>query len=245
MPVPRLRHIPRITAVAATVVLGMSGTAHAGTCEGADVMPTADNLATVRAATLCLLNEERAAKGLVALSAEPLLQDIATTYSQNMVTYRFFAHESPGGQTMVMRLKDYIAGARSWTTGENLAWGELDYATARGTVAAWMASEGHRENILEPAFRQIGVGVVLGTPTGSERPSATYTTEFGVRTFGTRRGARAARRTPTARSAVCRKRRHGRLSLRARRARAANCFRFSRTTGVRGVPLAARPTTTG
>jgi len=253
LPVPRLRHLLTAPVVAATVVLGLSGTAHAVNCAGADVMPSADTVVVVRTATLCLLNQERAAKGLAPLTSEPVLEGAATKYSRAMVLYRFFAHETPGGQTMVMRLKDYISGTRSWTTGENLAWGELGYATPKGTVAAWMASAGHRANILEPAFRQIGIGVALGTPTGSTAPSATYTTEFGVRTFGARRGARRggprggapAARRHVAKPSVCRKRRHGRLTRRTRRARAARCMRLSRTAGLRGVPLAVRATTTG
>jgi len=45
---------------------------------------------------------------------------------------------------------------------------------------AWMNSTGHRANILNRGFRQIGIGIVPGVPTGSRR-GATYTTDFGAR----------------------------------------------------------------
>ena len=51
--------------------------------------------------------------------------------------------------------------------------------TPRTMVRLWMNSPGHKANILRRAYREIGVGVVTGTPTGSSR-GATYTTDFGV-----------------------------------------------------------------
>jgi uncharacterized protein YkwD len=62
--------------------------------------------------------------------------------------------------------------------GENLAWGQGDLATARNITIAWMNSPGHRHNILEAGFTEVGIGIVPGTP-GDPSWGATYTTDFG------------------------------------------------------------------
>src|SRR5919107_1385530 len=62
--------------------------------------------------------------------------------------------------------------------GENLAWGQGNLATPRAIAVAWMNSPGHRHNILQPEFTEIGVGIVPGTP-GDATWGATYTTDFG------------------------------------------------------------------
>jgi uncharacterized protein YkwD len=159
-------------------------------CAGSWLRPTAANAAQVKAATLCLLNDERASRGLAALSTQPDLESAAQTYSQAMVAQRFFGHVSPGGQTLTGRLADYTAAALSYTTGENLAWGEGALATPSAIVRSWMASPGHRDNILNGDFSEIGVGIAGGTPSGGlPALSATYTTEFGARTLATTSGS--------------------------------------------------------
>jgi uncharacterized protein YkwD len=99
-----------------------------------------------------------------------------------MVDGRFFAHVSPGGQVLSQRLAPYTNGAGEYQVGENLAWGEGPLATPRSIVDRWMHSDGHRANILNAGFREIGIGIVSGSPTGSLPTwSATYTTHFGTR----------------------------------------------------------------
>jgi hypothetical protein len=98
-----------------------------------------------------------------------------------MVAESFFAHESPDGGTLVDRLTGagYIAPDGDWTVGENIAWGQGHLATPRNIVAAWMASPGHRKNVLTGEYTEIGLGVVTGTP-GDASWGATYTTDFGA-----------------------------------------------------------------
>ena len=86
------------TAVLASLTLPAS-LAHAADCPGADLLPAIASVPTAKAATLCLLNDERAARGLLPLSAQPALESAAANYAQAMVQQRFFAHVSPGGQT--------------------------------------------------------------------------------------------------------------------------------------------------
>ena len=145
-------------------------------------MPVAASPATAKSATLCLLNNERAANGLAPLSSQSQLESAATSYSQAMVQQRFFSHVSPSGETLEDRLSAYIAGISTWDIGENLAWGESSYATPASIVGGWMRSDGHRANILNSTFREVGIGIVAGTPGGSApESSATYAAEFGAR----------------------------------------------------------------
>jgi uncharacterized protein YkwD len=180
---PRLR-----IAIVAAGILAASAVAtpaHAADCAEADLMPTASNLAQIRQATLCLLNAERSAHGLRDLRANPRLRRAATGYARLMDSTNFFSHTSPSGSTMLSRITStkYLSGARTWTIGENLAWGTGSYATPAGAVRAWMRSPGHRRNILNPAFREIGIGVADGAPisVAAAASGATYATDFGSR----------------------------------------------------------------
>ena len=170
-----------VTAVIAAAAIAAPA-AQASGCAGANVLPALASVPTAKAATLCLLNGERAARGLRPLSANPALETAATAYSQAMVQQRFFDHVSPAGQTLDDRLAPYVASARGdWQIGENLAWGEGPLATPAAIVQTWMASPGHRDNILKATYEEIGVGIVTGSPVGSlPAISATYTTEFGA-----------------------------------------------------------------
>jgi uncharacterized protein YkwD len=178
----RLTQLPVfVTTLIASVAIAAPA-AHAADCPGANLLPALASVPTAKAATLCLLNGERAARGLRPLSANPVLESAATTYSQAMVQQRFFDHVSPAGQTLDDRLAPYVSAAHGdWQIGENLAWGAGPLATPASIVQNWMASPGHRDNILNATYEQIGVGIVTGSPAGSPPAiSATYTTEFGA-----------------------------------------------------------------
>jgi uncharacterized protein YkwD len=99
-----------------------------------------------------------------------------------MVASRFFSHTAPGGVSMTDRIRrsGYLRSAGSWAIGENLAWGTGSFGSPRGAVQAWMNSAGHRANLLNGRFRDAGIGVALGTPTGG-RSGATFTVNFGMR----------------------------------------------------------------
>lgn len=158
-------------------------------CDDADLLPRGDQtLPRVRAAVLCLLNEERSARGRAPLRADGSLRLAASGYARLMVDQGFFDHTSPRGSTMVTRVKTtaYLQSTTSWSLGENLAWGAGRRATAAATVRAWMESPGHRANILDSRFRDVGVGVALGAPAQPPlgAPAATYVTEFGRRSRG-------------------------------------------------------------
>ena len=151
-------------------------------CPDADLEPAADNQGRIRAAILCLHNQIRAENGLPRLRENKRLRRAAVGHSRNMVARKFFEHTTPSGVTMVDRILKarYVREDQGWMLGENLAWGTGSYATPRGAVQAWMESPGHRANILKRAYREMGVGLVLGVPV-SDAAGATYTVDFGVR----------------------------------------------------------------
>lgn len=189
----RRKHLPAfVTTVIASLALAAPA-AHAADCAGANLLPALASVPTAKAATLCLINDERAAHGLAPLSVDPVLETAATAYSKAMVSQRFFDHVSPGGQTIEQRLAAYVASATSYAVGENLAWGEGPLATPASIVRSWMASDGHRDNILSRSYDEIGVGIAGGSPRGSlPAIAATYTTEFGATSSSATGAARAS-----------------------------------------------------
>jgi uncharacterized protein YkwD len=183
------------TALVASLALA-APSAQAANCPGADQLPLLSTTASAKSATLCLLNEQRAASGIAPLRSEPTLDAAATSYAQSMVDQRFFAHVSPGGQTLDDRLASYITGTNSYNIGENLAWGQSVLGTPVATVNAWMHSQGHRDNILNANFEEVGLGIVPGSPrSGMLDAGATYAAEFGFREL-------AGRASPTQASAA-------------------------------------------
>lgn len=173
----------RLATVAALTALALCApaTAQADDCAGADVVPAAANVAVVGQATLCLLNQQRAAHGVGALVENATLSSASAGYSQRMVAQGFFDHESPDGGTLVDRLTGagYLGDDDPWVVGENIGWGQGALATARSMVGAWMASPGHRANLLSGDFTEIGLGLALGTP-ADQAWGATFTTDFGA-----------------------------------------------------------------
>jgi uncharacterized protein YkwD len=131
------------------------------------------------AGTICLINAERSAHGLRVLKLDAKLDRASRRHSADMVAQRYFAHDSRSGARFSARIArtGWMNGRGRWSVGENLAWGSGTQATPASIVAAWMRSADHRHNILSPRFRVIGIGIVRGTPVGTD--GATYTTDFG------------------------------------------------------------------
>jgi len=102
-----------------------------------------------------LVNEARAKNGLKPLSANWELSRVARYKSQDMVDRRYFSHTSPTYGTPFQMIKSF--GLTYRTAGENIAYGQ---STPQAVVNAWMNSSGHRANILNPSYTQIGVGYV-------------------------------------------------------------------------------------
>jgi Cysteine-rich secretory protein family len=132
-------------------------------------------------ATLCLINRERRAHGLVPLSGNARLGRAAGRHAADMVRRGYFSHVSPEGQTFVDRLRDagYL-GRCAWSAGETLAWGSGTESSPRSRVQAWMHSAPHRAVLLGRSYREAGIAVLTGSPGGGTLGS-TYVGEFGRR----------------------------------------------------------------
>lgn len=153
-----------VAALAATCLIAAPQAAHAqaSSCDGATAVPTAATMDTAKAATLCLLNVQRAANGLKPLTENASIEQISDTYSRNMVATHVFDHVLADGIDLTARLTNYTSPADAWTIGENIGYGESIQATPMAMVIAWMNSAGHRANILDPDFTAIGTGWVGG-----------------------------------------------------------------------------------
>jgi len=122
---------------------------------------------------LALTNAERQSAGMPPLALSRELADAAQNYSQVLASTDCFAHTC--GPVPDFADRDGQAGYNDWTSiGENIAAGS---PTPDDVVAQWMASPGHRANILSPNYTEIGVCVA----TGSGRFGTYWTQEFGSR----------------------------------------------------------------
>jgi uncharacterized protein YkwD len=102
------------------------------------------------------VNSVRASHGLRALRVDGALARAARSYSAHMIRTGVFTHGALGA-----RLAQH--GVRGPAYGENLAWGVGSRASAAAIVRGWMASPGHRANLLRPGWTRIGLGALRGT----------------------------------------------------------------------------------
>src|SRR3989344_8431965 len=113
---------------------------------------------------ISLTNSERSSKGMRTLSESPSLSQAAALKASHMLKQNYWAHFAPDG-TSPWYFFDEVNYGYSFA-GENLA---KDFQSSSGVVAGWMASTaGHRENILNSSFTEIGVAVKNGVLLGEE-----------------------------------------------------------------------------
>ncbi|MEW2625226.1 sigma-70 family RNA polymerase sigma factor [Streptomyces sp. NPDC048106] len=128
--------------------------------------PAGDTVSQV----VALVNKERASAGCSPLTEDPRLQRAAQAHSDDMAARHFFDHVDPDGADPGKRI---TAAGYQWSTyGENIALGQQ---TPASVMDAWMNSPGHRANILNCSFKNIGVGVHKGTG------GPWWTQDFGAR----------------------------------------------------------------
>jgi len=104
-------------------------------------------------------NDYRKQNGLAVLSANLKLSDAAQKKASDMFARQYFEHTSPQGDYSAAELVK-AEGYNYKAVGENLALG--DFKDEKELVDAWMQSPGHRANILNPSFKEIGVSAELG-----------------------------------------------------------------------------------
>lgn len=125
--------------LAAALAVGLAGTASADTGFGG------------------ALNAVRAQAGLGGLRADRSLTTAAQAYAERMAGSGQVQHVGADGSTQITRAQ--AAGCRSRFVGENIAWGQR---SAQATFEGWMASSGHRANMLGRQYGIYGLGQAGG-----------------------------------------------------------------------------------
>ena len=113
-----------------------------------------DNFSAYRKEVVRLVNIERAKYGISPLKENTSVDNIATKKCEDMVKNNYFDHRSPTYGSPFDMMRQF--GVKFSTAGENIAMGQT---SPQEVVNAWMNSQGHRKNILNGNFTQIGIGV--------------------------------------------------------------------------------------
>lgn len=133
--------------------------------------------------TLQLHNKTRAERDKPRLCIQQQLQKAARGHSADMIRKDYFSHDSQDGTTFEERVKreGYTSkGMSVYRIGENLGWGSGAQSSPESIHKAWMKSDGHRKNLLNKGFKQVGIGVTAGEYK-SYKDSKMYTVDFGFR----------------------------------------------------------------
>lgn len=125
--------------------------------------PTGSAISQQAQTVLQLVNEERAKQGLKSLMLSTNLTSIANTKAKDMAVNNYFSHTSPTYGSPFEMLQHFGVSYRS--AGENIAAGQK---TAQDVMNAWMNSSGHRANILNSSYTELGVGYYAGGSYGTE-----------------------------------------------------------------------------
>jgi len=100
-----------------------------------------------------LVNKARKDKGLNELTVDENLMKVARTKAKDMVENNYFSHQSPTYGSPFDMMRQFENTFKS--AGENIAGNK----TVEGAFKAWMASESHKKNILNPNFTVTGIGI--------------------------------------------------------------------------------------
>ncbi len=176
--------IAALLASAPGVASAKKSTRAASSCTGAYAVAV-DEATRSRAANamLCLINRERAKRGMSALRAATTLANAALGHSNEMVAGKFMSHSSRGGGGVKLRAikAAYIPNATcSSLLGETIAFGAGSLASPARLVSSLMQDAAHRRTLLDRRFRDAGVGFALGAPMdGVGASAATVTVDLG------------------------------------------------------------------
>lgn len=153
-------------------------------CPGADLRMTPDTRVAVERAVVCLVNSFRQDRNLQPLRKASELHSSARDFVQSMMVKHFFGHIDPDGDTLEMRVRAHLyvkPSKRDWLVAENISVMRGPLATALHVVRNWMASPGHRANMLRAALREIGAGAAAGSPDDSSEDAITVVLDLGSR----------------------------------------------------------------
>mgnify|MGYP000532153764 CR=1 FL=1 len=117
-----------------------------------------------RANIIYFTNVNRNANSILSVTENSKLNTSAQVKAADMLAKQYFEHDSPSGVSVGDLVED--AEYAYVTVGENLARG--DFKNSKEVVDAWMASPGHKENILNVRYTEIGVGIAYGKYEGDD-----------------------------------------------------------------------------
>lgn len=177
----------RFTVAAAVAVLFGCGVGIGGapaaevSCANATEIPTPATLAAANAAIVCLVNAERAKRGIPRLTVAKALTRAAAAHTADMLKRKYFSHISPAGTTPRRRIQraGYLL-KRTSAVNETLAVGIAAQASPAQLLKSLMDDGPHRRIVLSRAYRNIGVGLVIGYPSATPPDqSTTLTITYG------------------------------------------------------------------
>lgn len=152
-------------------------------CDDATARAAQASTADLSDAVACLLNQERRRAGLRKVADNRRLEIAAARHARDMRERDYFDHTSLDGRSFSQRILEtgYMRGQEvgPWKVGETLAWATDGISSPSQLVASLMASPPHREVILDGDYRDVGVGLVRGTPTADE-DGVTLVVDFGT-----------------------------------------------------------------
>lgn len=183
------RRLLLLALLATAVVAAVAGTAQAAGPYDKYLAPTdkcapqTDRSASVadqELAMRCMVNYARRAAGVSPLvGTNTKLMTSADRKAADIVTCQQFSHTACGRPfTYWMQHTGYATGC--YGVGENIAWGSGSYGTVRSIMSSWLNSDGHRANILNPKYKEQGVGLVVGTMSGYAN-AAVWVNHFGYK----------------------------------------------------------------
>lgn len=123
---------------------------------------------------LAATNAQRTQNGVAPLSLNTKLNSAAQAKANDMVARNYWAHNTPDGQEPWVFFD--AAGYKYIKAGENLAYG---FSTSDATVIGWMNSPSHKENLLDPAFTEVGFGFTNGESYNNSGPETVVSAEYG------------------------------------------------------------------
>ena len=180
--------MPAVVLVAAAVAAGAADAGVRSSHDGTPAAASAQQISEVQdlqAQVLVAINDLRRERGLRELQLNGALSRAALGHSFSMAKHGYFSHSGWNGSPFWQRIKpNYRPQPTSyWGVGENMAWAEPDLS-ADEAIEMWLASPPHRKNLLNPAWREVGLGAVraLSAPGVYDGLDVTIlTADFGTR----------------------------------------------------------------
>lgn len=140
---------------------------------------------SVQQSLLGRINAVRQTHGLPPLTVSPQLLAAARAHTEDMSRFGYFSHDSRDGRPFWQRLEQRYppSGHGSWAVGENILWWSPNVSPLTA-VEVWMRSPSHRANLLDPAWRQVGIGALHASSAPGiygGQPVTILTVDFGAR----------------------------------------------------------------